>query len=297
MIDYDYSTVTVELLGGADTDTPWIRKSLLIEPKDEKLILTYQDFGFHSITISLECHIGDWKDLFPGIVEERIHLNRSGGAPRGETISPKDLKITGQLNPLINMIVFAFCAPQAAHLSLKLIDCDAEDLENFLNQNRNLQLKSAVKYAKIVDEFMDQAFLRMKYLVADKGLRLSQILKIARNAISQYEEQILEFQEIINLTKNKIAYARGRFLVVEVFDTEAFDNIYTPAQYAVIDLDIPYDYNSKKPLAVAVGNKRAEDYLFTLTGTHVEWEFSCDTLSEIPESVFSATESYWDMVS
>lgn len=297
MIDYDYSTVTLEFIHGADTDAPWIQTSLVIEPKDEKLHLTYKDFGFNSITISLECYIEDWRDLFPRIVDERIHLNRSGGAPRGETVSPKDLKISGQLNPLINMIVFAFCSPQAAHLSLKLIDCEPKDLENFLDQNRNLQIKSAVKYAKIIDEFMDKAFLRMKYLIEDQGPRISKLLKTARNTIALYEEQSVEFQKIINQTKNKIAYARGRFLVIEIFDSETFENIFEPAQYAVVDLDFPYGFNTQKPLAVAVGHKRENDYYFTLTYSHAEWDFSCGSLSEIPESAFSAIESYSDMTS
>ena len=297
MIDYEYSTVTVEFLGGTDTDTPWLRTSLLIEPRDEKLHLTYRDFGFNSITISLECYIEDWRDLFPRIVDERIHLNRSGGAPRGETVSPKDLTISGKMNPLINIIVFAFCSPQAARLSLKLIDCDPKNLENFLDQNRSLNLKSAVKYAKIIDEFMDKAFLRIKYLVDDQGPRLSEILKTARNAITQYEEQCFEFQKTINQTKNKIAYTRGRFLVVEIFDPETFENIFEAEQYAVVDLELPYGFNTPKPLAVAVGHKRATDYYFTLTYSHVEWEFTCDTLSEVPETTFSAIESYSDMTS
>ncbi len=288
MIDYEYSTVTVK--------TPNDRVSLVIKPKDEKLHLKYQDPWSHNVTISLECYIEDWRDLFPRIVEERIHLNRRGGARPGETIALKDLKIRGKLNPLINMILFAFCSPQAAQLSLKLIDCEPNDLENFLDQNRWLQSKSAVKYAKIVDESMDKAFLRMKYLVSDKGPRLSEILATARKTISQYEEQISEFQEIIKLTKNKIVHANGRFLVVEVFDAEALDNIYSPAQYAVIDLDMPFGYESEKPQAVAVGNKRADDFYFTLTYSHAEWDFSCNTLSEIPESAFSAIESYSDMV-
>ena len=287
MIDYDYSTVTVKSL----TE----RVSLTIEPKDEKLRLKYRDLGFNNITISIECYIEDWRDLFPRIVEERMHLNRSGGARRGETISPKDLKINGKLNPLINMIVFAFCSPQAAHLSMNLIDCEPKDLENFLDQNNSLQLKSAVKYAKIIDEFMDKAFLRMKYLVSDKGPRLSDVLKTARNTVVQYEEQSLEFQNFINQTKNKIAYARGRFLVVEILDPETFENIYEPEQYAVVDLELPYGYNTPKPLAVALGRKRANDYHFTLTYSHTEWDFTCDTLSEVPASAFSAIESYSDM--
>ena len=297
MIDYDYSTVTLEFIGGADTATPWIQTSLVIEPKDEKLHLTYQDFGFNSITISLDCYIEDWRDLFPRIVNERIHLNRSGGAPRGETVSPKDLKISGKMNPLINMIAFAFCSPQAAHLSLKLIDCEPKDLENFLDQNKSLKLKSAVKYAKIIDEFMDKAFLRMKYLVDDQGPRLSDILNTARKAITQYEEQIVEFQKIINQTKNKIAYTRGRFLVVEILDAESLDNIYFPAQYAIIDLEHPFAYQTKKPQAAAVGNKRTDGFYFTLTYSHVEVDFSCSTISEIPEIAFSTMEYYSDIVS
>ena len=287
MIDYDYSTVTVKSL----TE----RVSLTIDPKDEKLRLKYRDLGFNNITISIECYIEDWRDLFPRIVKERMHLNRSGGARHGETISPKDLKISGKLNPLINMIVFAFCSPQAAHLSMNLIDCEPKDLENFLDQNNSLQLKSAVKYAKIIDEFMEKAFLRMKYLVSDKGPRLSDVLKTARNTVVQYEEQSLEFQNFINQTKNKIAYARGRFLVVEILDPETFENIYEPEQYAVVDLELPYGYNTPKPLAVALGRKRANDYHFTLTYSHTEWDFTCDTLSEVPASAFSAIESYSDM--
>jgi hypothetical protein len=224
-------------------------------------------------------------------------LNRRGGARPGETVALKDLKISGKLNPLVNMIVFAFCSPQAAKLALKLIDCEPNDLENFLDQNRGLQSESAVKYAKIIDEFMDKAFLRMKYLVDDQGPRLSEILKTARNSIAQYEEQSVEFQKIINQTKNKIAYARGRFLVVEIFDAETFENIFEAEQYAVVDLELPYGFNTPKPLAVAVGHKRATDYYFTLTYSHVEWEFTCDTLSEVPESAFSAIESYSDMTS
>ena len=287
MIDYEYSTVTVK--------TPNDRVSLAIKRKDEKLHLKYRDPWTNNVIISLECYIEDWRDLFPRIVEERIHLNRRGGARPGETIALKDLKITGQLNPLINMIVFAFCSPQAAKLALKLIDCEPNDLENFLDKNRGLQSKSAVKYAKIIDEFMDKAFLRMKYLVDDQGPRLSEILKTARNAIAQYEEQSLEFQNFINQTKNKIAYARGRFLVVEILDPETFENIYEPEQYAVVDLELPYGYNTPKPLAVALGRKRANDYHFTLTYSHTEWDFICDTLSEVPASAFSAIESYSDM--
>ena len=64
----------------------------------------------------------------------------------------------------------------------------------------------------------------------------------------------------------------------------------------VIDLDMPFGYESEKPQAVTGGNKRADDFYFTITYSHATWDFSCNTLSEITESAFSVIESYLDMV-
>lgn len=296
MIEYEYSTVSVEFFADADTDAPWLRTSLLIEPRNEKLYLTYKDSPSKK-TISLECYIEDWRDLFYEIIEERIYLDRRGSSLRGQSVSPKDLKISGKLNPLINLLVFAFCSHESAQLTLKFIELEPGDLEKFLLQNKNLHLKSAVKHARLVGELIERAFLRMKYLISDNPPRLSEIIKITRKTIAANEEKSIKLQRLINTTKNKIAYSSGRFLIIEIIDGNIFDNIYECAQYAVFDVEISYYSDPNKPVAVALGNKRADDYYFTLTYSHVEWEFSCDKLSEIPDSAFSAMEAYSDMIS
>jgi hypothetical protein len=297
MLEYDYTPVTVEFIKGENTDEPWLRNVLKIEPKDEKIILTYQDIGHDGVTISLSCFIEDWKDLFPRIVEERLYLARSGGENPGELVSPKSLKISGTLNPLVNMIIYAFCSRSAAHFSLKLIDCDSADLARFLDRNGNLHHVTAVKYAKLLDGYMERAFLRMKYLVSEQGPRLSEILKEARSKIAEYEERGRDIQEGITRSGNKVAFEEGRFWVVEVHNAEYFDNIYEPAQYAIIDLEDPYMNGGDKLAVVAVGKENSNGFEFSLTFSHVEWEFDCAALAEAPGRAFSAMESYTDMVS
>ncbi len=78
---------------------------------------------------------------------------------------------------------------------------------------------------------------------------------------------------------------------------DVFENIYESAEYAVVYLDQIYDFGSEKIQASAVGNKRVNDYLFSLTYSHVDWTFSCKTISELPQATFDAIESYSDMVS
>lgn len=295
MLEYEYSAVTVERICDADSDEPRVYASLQLEPHDEKILLTYKGFGFEKLTISFEFYIEDWKDVFQRIVEERIHANRTGSS--SDPIFPKDLKITGKRNPLVNMIILAFCCPQSAQLCLRLIDCSQEQLEQLLIKNKNFEASCSVKFANIVCELLDKAFLRVKYLVGFDGIRLSEIMKTARQTIAVNCESASKIQKFIDSGQNKVVFKQGPFLVVEVYNQDEFENIYEPAQYAVVYLDEIYDFGSEKIQASAVGNKRANDYLFSLTCSHVDWTFSCKTISEAPQATFDAIESYSDMVS
>lgn len=295
MIDYEYTTVLVEQVHDPDDDETWIESSLCLDPKDDKLLLTYRSYSFNHLTIGFEFYIEDWRDPFETIVEERIHLYRKLGSIN--SFSPRSLKIQGALNPLVNMIIFACISPQSAKLSLRLIDCSQEQLELLLASNNSLKYKSAIKYSEILDNLLDKAFLRVKHLIDSNGLRLSQLMKIARKTIALNQEWAEDLQLTINAGKNKVVISEGSFLVVEVHDLEEFENIYEPVEYAVLDSSNTHDYMSGKLLACAIGKKYNSEYSFDLTFSHVDWSFTCDEISDVPKAAFRAIESYMDMTS
>lgn len=295
MIDYEYTSVIVEQVHDPNDDETWVESSLCIDPKDDKVLLTYRNYDLNPLTIAFEFYIEDWRDAFETIVEKKIHLYHKPASIN--SFSPRSLKIQGNLNPLVNMIIFACISPQSAKLSLSLIDCSQEQLELLLASNNNLSCKSAVKYSDILDNLLDKAFLRVKHLIDSNGLRLSQLMKIARKNIALNQKWAEDLRISINAGKNKVVFSEGSFLVVEVIDQEEFDNIFEPVDYAVIDYDNTYDYLSGKFLACATGKKYKDGYSFDLTFSHVDCSFLCDEISEVPKATFRVIQSYMDMTS
>ena len=295
MLDYEYSSVTIERIRDADTDEDRIYASLHLEPINEKIFLTYKSSELGNRTISFEFYIEDWKDAFQRIVDEKIHANRNGGI--FDPTYPKDLKITGNRNPLVNMIALAFCCPQSAELCLRLIDCSQKEIEDLLISNNNFETRSSVKFAKILCTLLDEAFLRVKHIINFDCIRLSNIMKTARKKIALNEKKSLQMQRLIEAGSNNVVLAQGPFLVVEILNQEAFENIYEPCQYALVYLEDIDDFGSEKIPACAVGNKNAKNYIFSLTFSHLDSMFSSETISAIPHVAFSVIESYFDMIS
>lgn len=295
MIEYEFSNVVVEYIRHAGTEDQWLVLSLELNPNNEKIKLTFRDFGIDEILIQFEFYIEDWRDVFPRIIQERVHINRDKSAY--ETIFPGKLNIKGNSNPLFDLIIFSFCSRDSAELSLQLIDCSQEQIEKLLIYNSNFNYRSAIKYSKVISDLLAKAFLRVKYVIGESAPRLSHLIQIARSVIKQNENEAHRLQNIIDKGPNKIVYISGPFLVVEVKNYEEFDNIFESVDYAIMDISNFYGCDSEKLSAVAIGKKREDKLWFSLTFSHVEWDFWCDGLEEAPAAAFSAIESYSDMVS
>jgi hypothetical protein len=294
MIDYEYSDVIVQLINDRNEGSAWVEKCLKLEPRDEMLHLSFHDYGYNNIEISFDFYIEDWRDLFPRLIEERIFLDRSGRL--SDIISPAQLQIQGTCNPLISIIIYAFCSHDAAKLCLRLIDCSQDELEQLLIKNRNFRSRMAVKYAGLIDKLLNDAFLRIKYIM-DSDCQISQIIKKARQTIQLNDEISLKIQKQIEETNNVVLLREGPFLIVEIFNPDPFDNIYDVARYAVVYVD---DYHLAEPDKIpvsAIGNRVDNGYTFSLTFAHVDWTFTCDSLVDIPRAAFNAIESYMDMTS
>lgn len=295
MIDYEFSDVQVEYYRDRNSDKPYLWSSLTLVPNDEKLTLIYTE---RDTSITFSGYIEDWTDFVPKMIIEKMFANRR--SKNDEVVYPGILKITGRRNPLIDLVIFAFCSEDNAELVVNFSSDSREIVEGMLASNGNLRLRSASKYSGLLTELMEAAHLHLPDHLDDQGRRLSSVLDLARKSIDYNEAASLKIQSYLLEHQQEVLFAKGRFVVARIGDPDVFDNVYDDRyEFAVIDLELEYLFGSlSRPTAMALGNKvepeRSRDYPyhFALAYSHCEWADSCKTIEEVPDLAFSMSASY-----